>query len=113
MGRGLGPRFRGIHRLALSGDDVGVETILDVGRSVGPPPETLGVVLVFSEEQLLGTIAMKPILAQLMVCGLNGAGPRFTQQRLCDGPLPRTRCCETIVSATDASGPLPARDCVR
>jgi hypothetical protein len=82
VGRDLGPRSGRIHRLAISGDDVGVEPILDVGRSVGPAPETLGVVLIFGEKQLLGTIAMEPVLALLMVFGLNGAGPRFAQRRL-------------------------------
>jgi hypothetical protein len=82
VGRDLGPRSGRIHRLAISGDDVGVEPILDVGRSVGPAPETLGVVLIFGEKQLLGTIAMELVLAQLMVFGLNGGGPRFAQRRL-------------------------------
>ena len=66
----------------LSRDDVGVEPILDVGRSVGLAPKTLGVALIFGEEQLRGTIAMEPVLAQLMVRGLNGARPRFAQRRL-------------------------------
>ena len=79
MGRGLGPRLGGIDRLALSGDDVGVERILDVGRRVGLAPQTLCVALVLGEEQLRGAIAMEPVLAQLMVRGLNGARPCFVQ----------------------------------
>ena len=79
VGRGLGPGLGGIHRLALSRDDVGVERILDVGRRVGLAPQTLRIALVLGEEQLRGAIAMEPVLAQLMVRGLNGARPRFAQ----------------------------------
>ena len=79
MRRGLGPRPGGIDRRVLSGDDVGVERILDVGRRVGLAPQTLCVALVLGEEQLRGAITMEPVLAQFMVCGLNGARPFFVQ----------------------------------
>ena len=88
MGRGLGPGLGGIHRLALSRDDVGVERILDVGRRIGLAPQTLRIALVFGEQQLRGAIAMEPVLAQLMVRGLDGARPRLAQRRLRLDPSP-------------------------
>ena len=54
-----------------------VKRILDVGRRIGLVPQTLRIALIFGEEQLRGAIAMEPVLAKLMVCGLNGAGSRF------------------------------------
>ena len=82
VGRGLGPHLGGIHRLALSRDDVGVERILDVGRSIGLAPETLRIALILREQQLRPSIAIQPVLAQFMVGGLNGARPRLPQRRL-------------------------------
>ena len=67
MGRGLRPRLGGIHRLALSRDDVGVERILDVGRSTGLAIETAGIALILCEHQLRASIAIQPGLAQFMV----------------------------------------------
>ena len=64
MGRGLGPHLGGIHRLALSRDDVGVERILDVGGSIGLAPESLRIALIFREQQLRPSIAIQPVLAQ-------------------------------------------------
>ena len=79
VGRGLGPRLDGIDRLMPSGDDVGVERILDAGRCVGLAPQTLCVALILGEEQLRCAITMEPILAQLGMSGLNGARPPFGQ----------------------------------
>ena len=94
MGRGLGPGLGGIHRLALSRDNVGVERILDVGRRIGLAPQTLRIALVFGEEQLRGAIAMQPVFAQLMVRGLNGARSRFAQRRLAIVLAPRPGVAE-------------------
>ena len=58
MGRGLGPRLGGIHRFAASRDDVLVERILDIRRSIGLAPQKLRIALVFGEEQLRGTITI-------------------------------------------------------
>ena len=54
VGRRLGPRLGGIHRFTASRDDVLVERILDVGRSIGLAPQKLRIALVFGEEQLRG-----------------------------------------------------------
>ena len=113
VGRGLGARLGGIHRLALSRDDVGVERILDVGRRVGLAPQTLRVALVFGEEQLRGAIAMQPVLAELRVRGLNGARRPLRAATACDRPRPTTRCCGTTASAGRAAVPPPVRDCAR
>ena len=67
VGRGLGPRHGGIHGLVLPRDDVRVKRILDVGRSIGLAPETLRIRLVFGEEQLGGSVAIQPALAQFTV----------------------------------------------
>ena len=79
MGRGLGPRLGGIHRFALSLDEVRVESILDVGRSAGLTPETLRIALILGEQQLRASIAVQPVLAQFMVGGLNGARCHLAQ----------------------------------
>ena len=113
VGRRLGPGLGGIHRLAAARDDVLVERVLDVGRRIGLAPETLRIALVLGEEQLRGAIAMQPVLAKLMVRGLNDAGSHFAQRRLRLVRRPTTRCCGTRVSAGHAAGPLPARDCAR
>ncbi len=113
VGRGLGPHLGGIHRLALSRDDVIVERILDVGRSIGLAPETLRIALILGEQQLRSSIAIQPVLAQFMVGGLNDARRCLPQRRLCDRPRPTTTCSGTTASATAEAGPLPARDCER
>ena len=77
VGRSLGPGLGWVDRLAAARDDVLVERILDVGRRVGLVPQTLRVALILGEEQLRRAIAMQPILAELMVRGLNCAGPDF------------------------------------
>jgi hypothetical protein len=63
VGRRLGPRLGGIHRLALPRDDVGVERIFHVWGRVGLVPQTLRIAFVFSEQQIRGAIAMEPVIA--------------------------------------------------
>ncbi len=82
VGRSLGPRLGGIHRFALSLDEVRVESILDVGRSAGLAPETLRIALILGEQQLRASIAVQPVLAQFMVGGLNGARRHLAEGRL-------------------------------
>ena len=89
MRRGLGPRLGGIHRLALSRDNVGVERILDIGRSIRLVPQTLRIAFVFGEEQLRGAIAIEPIFAQLVVFGLDGTRCYLAQRRLAIVLAPR------------------------
>ncbi len=52
--RGLRPRLPGVHRVALAGDHVPVERVLDVRRRVRLAPEPLRVRLVLREQQLRG-----------------------------------------------------------
>ena len=52
VGRRLGPGLAGVDRLVAARDDVLVERILDVRRSIGLAPETAGIALVLGEEQL-------------------------------------------------------------
>ena len=113
VGRGLGPDLGGIDRVALSRDHVGVERILDVRRRVGLAPQPLRIALVLGEQQLRRAIAMEPVLAQLVVRGLNGARRPLRAAKACARPRPTTRCCETRASAGRAAAPLPARDCGR
>ena len=94
MGRGLGPRLGGIHRVAASRDDVLVERVLDIGRSIGLAPQTLRIALVFGEEQIRGAVTIEPVLAKLWVHGPNGAGSRFEQRRLVLAIAPRPRVAE-------------------
>ena len=82
VGRRLGPRLGGIHRVALSRDDVAVKRILDVRRSIGLVPQTLRVAFVLGEEQLGRPVAMKPVLAQITVHRLDDVRPRPAQRRL-------------------------------
>ena len=89
MGRGLGPDLGGIDRLALSRDHIAVERVLDVGRRIGLAPQTLRIALVFGEQQLRRAIAMEPVLAQLLVRGVNDARRRFAQRRLAIVLAPR------------------------
>src|SRR2546425_2669524 len=79
VGRRLGPDLGGVDRLAAARDDVLVERILDVRGRTGLAPETGRVTLVLGEEQLRGSIALQPVLAELLVGGLNDARPRLAQ----------------------------------
>jgi hypothetical protein len=79
VGRGLGPGPGGIHRFGLPPDEIGVKRILDVGRCVRLAPQALRIALVLGEEQLRCTIAVEPVLAQLVMRGCNGARPCIAQ----------------------------------
>jgi hypothetical protein len=85
---GLGPRLGGIHRVAPSGDNAGMERILDVGKRVRLAPQALRVALVLGEEQLRAAIALKPVLAQLVVRCMNRARPGCLQRRPAIGLTP-------------------------
>jgi hypothetical protein len=77
VGRSLGPDLGRVDRLAAARNDVRVERILDVRRSVRLAPETAGIALVLGEEQLRGSIALHTVLAKLMVRRLDDAWARF------------------------------------
>ena len=113
VGRGLGPRLGGIHRVAASRDDVLMERVLDIGRSIGLAPQTLRIALVFGEEQLRGAVTIAASTRQAQ-----GAWPEWRRVPLraakaCARHRPTTTCCGTTMSARHAAGPLPARDCAR
>ena len=70
----LGPDPGRVDRVAAARDDELVEGVLDVGSRTGLVPETGRVRLILGEEQLEGSIAVKPVVAELMVRGLDDAG---------------------------------------
>ena len=82
VGGRLGAHLGGVDRLAAARDGVGVERVLDVRGRVGLAPETGGVALVLGEEQLRSSIAREPVLAELVVGGLDDARPRLAQRGL-------------------------------
>ena len=82
VGRRLGPDLGGVDRLAVARDEVRVERILDIRGRIGLAPETGRITLILGEEQLWGALAMQPVVAQLRVCGLNGARPHCAERRL-------------------------------
>ena len=94
VSRRLGPDLGGVDRLAAARDDVRVERILDVRGGIGLAPETGRVALVLGEEQLRGSIAEQPVLAKLVVCGLDGARPHLAQRRLSIVLAPRPGVAE-------------------
>jgi hypothetical protein len=82
VGGRLGAHPRGVDRVAAARDGVGVERVLDVGGRIGLAPETGRVALVLGEEQLRGSIAREPVLAELVMGGLDDARPRLAQRGL-------------------------------
>src|SRR5213594_4372609 len=94
VGRRLGPDLGGVDRLAAARDDVLVERILDVRGRTGLAPETGRVALVLGEEQLRRSIAKQPVLAKLLVCGLDDARPYLAHRRLSIVLAPRPGVAE-------------------
>ena len=71
VGRSLGPFPLGIHRLALSRYEAGMEPVLDVGRSVGLAPEKLSIGLILRKQQFRVFIAIQTVHAQFRVRSAN------------------------------------------
>ena len=113
VGRRLGPRLGGIHRFAASRDDVLVERVLDIGRSIGLAPQTLRIALVFGEEQLRGRHRNRANTRPALGVTLELPLVPLRAAKAFDHPRPKTKCYGTTMSARPAAGPLPARDCAR
>ncbi len=64
-GRGLRPGLLRVHGVALPGDDVAMERVLDVRRRIRLAPEPLEVALVLGEQELRGAVARERVIAQL------------------------------------------------
>ena len=111
-GRGLRAGLRRVDGLAVPGDDVLVERILDPGRSVRLAPEALGVALVLGEEELRRAVTVERVVAQLRVRGADRS-LSLAQARLRRSLLSTTRCCGTRASGAGGAGRLPARGCGR
>ena len=69
VGRGLGPRLGGVHRLALALHDGVVDPVLHVGGGVGLAEQAGAVRLVLREQQLAGVFAVEVAVAELLVVG--------------------------------------------
>ena len=108
--RGLGAGLRRVDRVALAGDDVPVERVLDARRRVRLAPQPLRVALVLREQQLRRAVAGERVLAQLGMGG-DDRTARLAQRRLRSPSSPTTRCCGTRASAAGAAGPPPDRGC--
>jgi hypothetical protein len=81
VGRRLCPGSSGIDRVAAAVDDIAVDPVLHVRRSVGRSEEPLRIGLVLGEEQIARTLTGEEPLAQLGIRGGDRTGSRLSEHR--------------------------------